>query len=122
MAETSIFASHAQIVRKAGSNANATATASEAMINQFATEAESTINTLSQFNWSDAYAGLNVDTKAILMMAETTFGGNGLIAYDMGGYTSRYEAETMLDVNKDNFNVALSLLKDIKKRDFINGA
>ena len=119
MADEGIFASGAQGVRKAGTNANSTATSSEALLNDYMAQAESTINILSQVNWSDIYATLDTDTKAILTKAQTADVGNKIIAYDMSGYTSRFEAETMLDVNKDDFNVALSLLKDHKKRLFI---
>ena len=119
MADEGIFASGAQGVRKAGLNANSTATSSEALLNDYMAQAESTINILSQVNWSDIYATLNTDTKKILTKAQTADVGNKIIAYDMSGYTSRFEAETILDVNKDDYNVALSLLKDHKKRLFI---
>ena len=119
MADEGKFASTAEVVRKAGTNANSTIIADEAAINDFVAQAESVINVLSQVNWSDLYSGLDTDTKMILKTAATAFAGNKLISYDMSGYTSRFEAETMLDVNKDDFNVALSLLKDHKKRLFI---
>ena len=119
MTDEGKFASTAEVVRKAGTNANSTIIADEAATNDFVAQAESVINVLSQVNWSDLYSGLDTDTKMILKTAATAFAGNKIIAYDMSGYTSRFEAETMLDVNKDDFNVALSLLKDHKKRLFI---
>lgn len=119
MSDEGIFATGIEGVRKAGVNANSTATSSESILNDFMAQAESTINVLSQVNWSDIYSGLDSDIKGILKKAQTADVGNKIIAYDMGGYTSRFEAETMLDVNKDDFNVALSLLKDHKKRKFM---
>ena len=121
MADTGIFATTAEVQRKAGANANTTANV-EAYINDFMTQAESKINVLSQYNWSDAYSGLNADVKAILKEAASNLAAMYVIQYDMSGFTSRFEAETMLDVLKDGFNQALALLKDIKKRDFMNGA
>ena len=44
------------------------------------------------------------------------------INYDMGNYNSRAEAETMLDVLDNNIQRGLSLLRDQKRKTFINGA
>lgn len=121
MADTGIFATTAEVSRKAGANANSTAN-TEAYINDFMTQAESTINTLSQLNWSDTYSTLNIDTKNILKEAASNLAAMYVIQFDMSGFTSRYEAETMLDVLRDGFVRAVSLLRDIKKRDFINGS
>ena len=121
MADTGIFATTAEVSRKAGANASATSNV-EAYINDFMTQAESKINDLSQFNWSDVYDDLNADVKGILKEAASNLAAMYVIQYDMSGFSSRFEAETMLDVLKDGFNQALSLLKDIKKRDFMNGA
>ena len=70
MADTGIFATGVQCSRKAGANASSTATASESLLNDFMTQAESTINVLTRFNWSDAYSGLDVDVKGILKEAK----------------------------------------------------
>ena len=121
MADTGIFATTAEVSRKAGANASSTANV-EAYINDFMTQAESKINTLSQYNWSDAYSGLNADVKGILKEAASNLAAMYVIQYDMSGFSSRYEAETMLDVLYDGFLQAISLLRDIKKRDFMNGA
>lgn len=121
MADTGIFATTAEVQRKAGANASATANV-EAYINDFMTQAESKINVLSQFNWSAVYATLDVAVKGILKEAASNLAAIYVISYDMDNFSTTYEAETMLDVLKDGFNQSLSLLKDIKKRDFINGA
>ena len=41
------------------------------------------------------------------------------IQYDMSGFSSRIEAETMLDVQRDMAMRGLSLLKDKKVTDFV---
>jgi hypothetical protein len=120
MADTGIFATTAEVQRKVGASANTTANA-EAYINQFMTEAESMINDATRFNWSDAYAGLNADTKGILKAAASAMAAMLVIQYDMGGYTSLAEAQTMLNVLSWQYNQAIEQLKDAKVRDFVNG-
>ncbi|GAF93672.1 unnamed protein product, partial [marine sediment metagenome] len=44
------------------------------------------------------------------------------IQYDMGGYTSRGEAEDMINILRDQANRRLSLIIDKKHTDFINGS
>jgi len=121
MADTGIFATTAEVQRKAGAKANTTANA-EAYINDFMTQAESEINAMSRVNWSDLYASLNADVKGLLKQAASNLAAIYIIQYDMSGYTSRAEAETMLDVLYDGFRRAMSLLEDEKKRSFIENA
>ena len=120
MADTGIFATTEEVKRKAGVNASTTS-AAELYINDFMTQVESEINTLSQFNWSDAYAGLNVDVRGILKLAASSRAAMWVINYD-ADIVGRKTAELRLDVLNDDYQRALSLLRDIKKRDFINGA
>lgn len=121
MADTGIFATTAEVSRKAGQNASATSNV-EAYINDYMTQAESIINVMSQDNWSDSYSALNADVKGILKSAASAWAAMRVINFDMSGFTSRAEAQTMLDVLQDEFLNAVSILRDIKKRDFMNGA
>lgn len=121
MADTGIFATTAEVQRKAGANASSVAN-TEAYINDFMTQAESHINATTRFNWSDVYSTLNVDVKGILKLAASNLAAMYVIQYDMGGFTSRREAETMLDVLRDGLSVAIKELKDIKKQTFMNNA
>lgn len=121
MVDNGIFATTTEVQRKAGANASAVSNV-EAYINDYMTQAESLINVMSQFNWTDAYTGLNVDVKGILKSAASAKAAMFVINYDMSGFTSRAEAQTMLDVLKDEFLEAVSVLRDIKKRDFTNAA
>lgn len=121
MADTGIFATTAEVSRKAGANANATSNA-EAYINDFITQAESFINAATRYNWSDAYSGLNVDVKGILKEAASNLAAIYVILYDMSGYTSRQEAEDMITLLNLRLNACIDRLKDIKTRDFVNGA
>ena len=119
MADTGIFATTVEVQRKAGANASGTSNV-EAYINDFMTQAESFINVATTYNWSDAYSGLNADVKGILKEIASNLAAMYVIQFDMSGFTSRVEAETMLDVLNDEYQRALSLLRDIKKRDFVN--
>ena len=120
MADEGVFATTAEVSRKAGANASAVSNV-EAYINDFITQAESLINTETRFNWSDAYSGLDVDVKGILKLAASAKAAMLVINYDLTGFSAR-ERETMLDVLKDEYNMAIKLLREIKAKDFINGA
>jgi len=121
MVYTGIFCTELEVQYKAGANASSVSVA-EAFLNSFVAQAESKINVMSQFNWTDNYITLNSDVKMILTEAASNLAAMYAINYDMSGFTSRLEAQTMLDVLKDGFLEAVSVLRDIKKRDFMNGA
>jgi len=121
MADTGIFATTAEVQRKVGANASSTSNA-EAYINQYMTEAESLINSATRYNWSDAYSTLNVDVKGILKMAASAKAAMMVIQYDMSGFRSVAEAQTMLNVLTDEYNKGIKELVDLKVRDFMTGA
>ena len=122
MADTGIFATTAEVQRKAGANASIVSN-TEAYINDFMTQAESTINTMTRFNWSDVYAAtLDVDVKSILKEAASNLAAMYVIQYDMSGFTSRAEAESMITVLRDGFLRNITILKKMKPQTFVNGA
>lgn len=121
MADTGIFATTAEVSRKAGANASATSNV-EAYINDFMTQAESLINSTVTFNFSDAYSGLNVDVKGILKMAASAKAAQSVINFDMSGFTSRQEAIMMLNVLENDYDSAIAALKEKNKQDFMNAA
>ncbi len=120
-ADTGIFCTTEEVVWKAGLGAN-TAVATAAPINNFVTQAESTINALIRYNFSDAYGALNTDVKGILKEVASNLAAIYVIQYDLSGYTSRIEAEDMINVLRDAALRGLSLLRDKKTQDFITGA
>ena len=121
MADTGIFATTAEVQRKAGNGASATSKA-EAYVNDYMTQIESFINCVTRKNWSDAYAGLNVDVKGILKECASNLAAIYVIQFDMSGFTSRVEAEDMINVLRDAALRDLSLLRDKKIQDFMTGA
>jgi hypothetical protein len=121
MADTGIFATTAEVQRKAGANASGTSNV-EAYINDFMTQVESLINVSCRYNFSDNYASLNVDVKGILKEVASNLAAIYVIQYDMSGYTTRIEAEDLINILRDGALRGLSLLRDRKAIDFINGA
>lgn len=121
MADTGIFATTAEVGYKAGSGKSATSSA-EAYVNFFMTQVESEINATCRYNFSDNYASLNADTKGLLKQIASDLAAIMVISYDMSGYTSRIEAEDLINVLRDRALRGLALLKDQKVVDFINGA
>jgi hypothetical protein len=118
MADTGIFATTAQVLMKAGAGASATSKA-EAYVNNFLFQAESFINSQCRYNFSDNYATLNNDIKGILNECATAIAAIYVIQYDMSGYTSRIEAEDMINILRDAYIRDLKLLRDKKVSDFI---
>lgn len=53
----------------------------------------------SRYNWADNYSTLNVDVKKVVVEYIARFIAVTLIAYNMAGYTSRIEAENMINVH-----------------------
>lgn len=82
-------------------------------------QAESLVNAQTRKNWTDIYAGLNVDTKLILEQCVSDLAAMYAIQYDQSGILQR-EAETRLDVLKDSANRALAILKKQEEADFIS--
>jgi hypothetical protein len=121
MVDSGIFATTAEIGYKAGAKKSATSSA-EAYTNSFIAQAESYINTACKFNFSDSYGALNADVKAILKEAASNIAAMYVISYDMSGFTSRAEAETMLDLLRDRADFCIELLKNKPHTDFISGA
>src|SRR3990167_2959767 len=98
MVDTGIFATTAEVQRKVGANASATSNV-EAYINQFMTEAESYINVVTGFNWSDTYSSENVDVKQILKEAASNLAAIYVLNYDYNSASvTRLEMEDRINV------------------------
>ena len=121
MADTGIFCTGTEVQRKAGAGASATSKA-EAYTNDYIAQVESEINSMCRYNFSDNYGTLNADTKQILKACASNLAAIYVITYDMSGYTSRIEAESMINVLRDAALRQLSILRDKKTQDFINGS
>ncbi len=118
MSDTGIFATTAEVGRKTGVGVSPVSS-SEAYINQYMTEVEAQINASVRYNFSDNYSTLNVDTKGILKEIASNLAAIYAIQYDMSAYSSRIEAEDMINILRDAALRGLRLLKDKKHTDFV---
>ena len=121
MVDEGVFCTTSEVIRKAGANVSVSSS-SELFVNDFTAQAESLINTVTGFNWSDRYTSLDADNRDILKEAASNLSAIYAIQYDMSGYSSRQEAESMITVLRDAALRALALLRDKKKKVFINGS
>ena len=121
MADTGIFCTTAEVQRKAGENASSTSN-TEAYINDYVAQAESRINSVCRYNYSDNYSSLDNDVKNILKEVASNIAAIYVIQFDMSGFDSRGEAENMINVLNAGVMSGLSLLKDKQVQTFINGA
>ena len=121
MAHTGIFATSDEIILKAGAGASATAT-TEARINALCKQVESYINTKTRTNYSDTFSALNIDVQGILTEAESNLVAIYLITFDLSGFTTRVEAEDILNILKVRFNECMKTLSDQTAITFINKA
>lgn len=110
MVDTGIFCTTAEVQYKAGLNASSTSNV-ETYINNFVTQAESRINVDSNYNWSDAYSGLNVDVKGLLKEAASCLAACYVISFSMSSIGLE-EAKARIDLLTYNYNSCLKVLKE----------
>ena len=122
MADAGIFVTDAQILKRCGANVSATVAAA-GWFDTIILDIESGINCMTRFNYSDAFtAGLNADVRGILTDTAACLAAIQGILFDMSGFTSRIEAEDMVNILRDIALRNLSILRDKKVQDFITGA
>lgn len=102
------------ILFKAGENSDQSAATSGAIMLKFSDEAEGYLTVLTRTDWITNYSTLNAQIKTALDDAASSIAANKLIAYNMDGYTSRIEAQTMLDVNADTVKELIAMLRDYR--------
>ena len=109
----------AAVIIKAGDGANSVIVGKEYAIDQFMKEAESWINIVTRYNWSDSYGALNSDFQGILNEAASNIAATYIINYDMSGYTSRTEAELMINLLLLRADEIMGVLLDKKRETFM---
>lgn len=113
MAEEGTLCVIEDVISLAGENANATAIA-EANVNLCEQRAEGQICGLARYDFVTNYASLTDIAKEILRKATATLAAIDVICYDMSGYTSRIEAEDMLNILWANFRQLKTIIEDQK--------
>lgn len=121
MVHTGIFATAAECASKVGAMKDTNGW-TEANINQWCAESESFINVSTRFNWSDNYGTLNTDVKKILTEISSDLVAIYGINYNMSTFGAYREAEDMVNILRDAILRGISILRDKKSQDFINGA
>lgn len=107
-------------VLKAGANVNIafTGTSAQANWDQLIHQAESLLHVATRWNISGAFGSLSGDVVDILDETASNLAAIYAIQYDMSGYTTRTEAEDMINVLRDGALRGISLLRDKKQQDF----
>jgi hypothetical protein len=105
---------------KAGANCNA-AMKVAGPIESLGYMAEAYVNVATNYNWCDKYATLSADVKYLLVDAATNIMAMYIINYDLSGFTSRIEAETMLDLLRDRTQQDIEILQKAALADFARG-
>ena len=118
MAFTGITATEAQIDQKSGANVSDSFT--DTMKTQALLMAESRLNVLTKFNWSDWFAlSPDVDLKSVVTNITASMVAMDAINFDMSGFISRTEAQTKLDVLDDVVKEGIGLLKEQDKKNWV---
>ncbi|KKL64782.1 hypothetical protein LCGC14_2161540 [marine sediment metagenome] len=114
MTDFGIYTKNADIQAEAGTNANATEKATAAT-DVYVLNVESTINVLSNFNWSDAFGTLNADVKSAVTLYTASGVAQDAINYDSDAI-GQSTAELRLDKLESNIRKALKAIKEKSKQ------
>jgi hypothetical protein len=115
------FCTTADVAKFAGTKCSATSK-DEAYVLVYGVGAESYINAATLFNWSDAYGSLNVDVKSILSGIQARLIAIDVINFDLSGFTTRYEAEDMVNILYRRAMDMIKVLKDHASAKFVQVA
>ncbi len=115
------FCTSGQALIKAGKNVSVDFTTTKANdVDVYIEQAESEINVLCRYNWTDVFATRDNDVKKILEKVAASLAAIELINYDLSGYTSRVEAEDMINILRDQALRGLGIIRDKKNQKFLN--
>jgi len=118
MVDDGTFVKNADIVVRAGANANATAiTTTET--DKYVLDVENYINVYCNYDFTTNYASMSTSTKYLLKETAACLCAIYVIQYDMSGYTSIAEALNMLNVLHDKAQQDLQLLKTTAAQDMM---
>ncbi len=122
MADAGQFAQDADILLRVGTNASATVKAA-GWFDSIILDVEAFINCATRYDWSalDAAATMNASVRGILVETSACLAAIQGINYDMSGFTSRGEAESMITVLRDITLRNIQILRNIKTQTFIIG-
>lgn len=117
MAYTGTIVTSAEMVFMAGENVDATGSV-EANWNYLAFYAEAYLSNLVKYDIVTNWGTLTANYKYLFTEWAARFAATQLIAYNMSGYTSRVEAEDMINVHFARMEKIESILNDSSIQDF----
>ena len=130
MVHEGLFATSTECIAKAGTAYDST-NVDEAMINEFCLQAESVINCMCRFDWSNQFSApatttLSANMWHMLGQVESDLVGIYMIEANMEGlaaanYPDRIQAEDMINILRDAALRGISILRDKKTQSFIKG-
>ena len=129
MAHEGLWTTSAECIAKAGANYNSTAVI-ESMINAFCLQSESLINALTRIDWSGFFTAsvttttLSAKVWHALGLAQSALVGKWMLAYKPtgeDGALSRIEFEDRVNILRDDFLFAVSILRSEQVQKFIKG-
>lgn len=103
---------------KAGQNYDST-NVSSTLINSYINDAEGFICAESLYDWVTKYTSVSAIGKLFLANVTASLAAIYMINFNMSGYTSRTEAQTMLDILWTQVVESLNLLRDQQFRTFV---
>lgn len=101
---------------KAGVGANSLIVVSGARLGEWSDQSEGFIVAATNKDWVTDYSSVSADFQNHLDNISSSWIAKQIIAYDMSGYTSRAEAQTLLDVHDDIINDGIKILKESKAK------
>lgn len=105
-----------QAIAKAGAGVNSAIIISGQLLEEWSDEAEGYICAATRQDWVSGSLTYKMP-KGILADAAASKMAISMINYDMSNYTSKREAETMLDVLRDSLVTDIEILKEQKNQE-----
>ena len=120
MANAGQFAQDADILLRVGTGASATVKAA-GFFDTIILDVEALINCATRFDWSalDTTATMNASIRGILVDTSAVLAAITGVTWDMSGYTSRIEAEDVINVLRDRALQNIQFLKNPNVQTFM---
>lgn len=107
----------ARIIRKAGLGANAATIADATQLTDYGEEAEGELIADTRKNWISEFSSINTYVKKKVDNAVACKAALKVVMYDGGGYLSRLEQETLIDILYDEYKNAVQVLSKLDAND-----
>ena len=111
------FASSGAVIEKAG--ANVSAAIPESAFDNWITQAEAEASLFSRFDWVASSSAITAPGTKVIEDTVSTLAAISAVKFDMSGYTSRGEAESMITVLRDSALRKMQLIRDQKGVKFL---